>query len=101
MRLAIDGMAIDVYKRQEQHKPLIHAGGDVVKLRLTALELVQLRLDLAVLLVHAVQQGRKLVIRIVFERLVQIERHDRLEEHTAIAALTFLPTSTALLPGCW
>ena len=67
--------------RGEQHQPLVHAGGDVVKLRLPALELVQLGFDLVVLLIHAVQQRGKLVVRIVFERRVQVERNDRLEEY--------------------
>ena len=67
--------------RGEQHQPLVHAGGDVVKLRLSALEFVQLGFDLVVLLIHAVQQRGKLIIRIVFERRVQVERNNRLEEH--------------------
>ena len=71
----------DVALRGKQHQPLVHAGGNVVKLRLTAFEFVQLGGDLVVLLIHAVQQGRKLVVRIVFERRVQVERHNRLQKH--------------------
>ena len=36
---------------------------------------------LAVLLIHPVQKRRQLIIRIIFERFMQIERHNRRQKH--------------------
>ena len=66
----------------KQYQTFIHAGRNVVKLSLTALQLVHLRLNFAVLLVHAVQQRRQLVIGFALHRIMQVERFDRLEEQT-------------------
>ena len=66
----------------KQYQTFIHTGRNVVKLSLTALQLVHLRLNFVVLLVHAVQQRRQLVIGFALHRLMQVERFDRLEEQT-------------------
>lgn len=85
---AADGVVCEqnVARRGEQHEPLVHAGGDVIKLGLTAAQLVHLHADAAVLAVDAVQQGGKLVICRVFQRVVQVERGNRREKDMGQAA---------------
>ena len=70
----------------EQHQTLVHACGDVVEFGLTAAQLIHLDADAAVLAVDAVQQGRKLVVCLVFQRIMQVERYDRREEYVCEAA---------------
>ena len=76
----------NVTRRGEQHESLVHAGGDVIKLGLTAAQLVHLHADAAVLAVDAVQQGGKLVICRVFQWVMQIERGNRREKDMGQAA---------------
>ena len=66
----------------KQHQTFVHAGRNVIKLGLTALQLVHLRLNFVILLVHTVQQRRQLVIGFALHRIMQIECFDRLEEQT-------------------
>lgn len=79
----------------KQYQTFIHPGRNVVKLSLTALQLVHLRLNFAVLLVHAVQQRRQLVIGFALHRLMQVECFDRLEEQTGQPAASSAATSSA------
>ena len=79
----------------KQYQTFIHTGRNVVKLSLTALQLVHLRLNFVVLLVHAVQQRRQLVIGFALHRLMQVERFDRLEEQTGQPASTAATSSAS------
>ena len=64
----------------KQHQTFIHAGRNVVKLSLTALQLVHLLVDLQVLAVDAPEQRGELFIGVIFKRMLKVQLVERLDD---------------------
>ena len=67
----------------EQNEPLAHAGGDLGKLVRPAAQLGEVRVDALPLVLQTAQQRRELRVGIVFERVLQVERVQRLRDPPA------------------
>ena len=70
----------------KQHKALAHAAGDLREFRLLALQLAHLLVDLPVLAVDAPEQRSKLLVGVVFERVLKVKLIER-SHNTAREAL--------------
>ena len=64
----------------EQDKALAHAAGDLREFVGLFAQLAQLRLDLDVLAVDALEQRRELLIGVVIERVLEIEAVERIDD---------------------
>ena len=64
----------------QQHQTLAHAAGDLLKFLRPAAQLVHLPVDLAALMFHAAQQGRQLLVGLIFQRMLQIQSVQRLRD---------------------
>ena len=74
---------IDVQHRAlfvEQHEPLVHAGGDLCEFVCFLPQLGELGVDLSALAVDAPQERRELLIGVVFQRMLEVERVERLDD---------------------
>ena len=78
LRRGVD--AQDIAVLVEQDESLAHAAGDLREFVGLFAQLAQLRLDLDVLVVDALEQGRKLLIGVVIERVIQIEAVERIDD---------------------
>ena len=70
----------------QKHKPLGHAGGDLLELLRAAAQGAHLLVDLPPLVLQTAQQGRQLLVGLVFQRVLQIQAVQRLHDPLGDAA---------------